>query len=149
VPPTTSVQTFINALRSKQTKITLALDALMKGKARALTDDEMHQLEAERAFDLPHAATWPLSLYITMGMSASEIAHLESWPSSQRELVRKAVVDAIKTSTQVRFFWDLGDGTESQTDVQNMPGLGYVVTFWTPRTNIKGPDGAGEITIGI
>ena len=147
MPPTTKVQTFIDALRTKQTKITLALDALMRGKARALTDDEFRQLEVSGAFDGPYAGMWPLSLYITQMMMPAEVAHLESWPAAERELVRAACVEAIKSHQTVRFFWDLGDNTAPQTVVQYLGDVGYVVTFCSPRANVRGPDSAGEIVV--
>jgi hypothetical protein len=142
----TTVQTFIEALRRRQTNTTLGFDAIFTPPYN--TQDWLEEIMVEHAFDdaLPPKAAKALG---RAGLKPAEIAHLNLWPEDQKEAARLAVVQAIQASPQlrVRFFWDLTDGPEPKIEIVTS-GDPYEVTFFTPRSALRqaGPD---DIDVGI
>jgi len=150
MPPTTSIQTFIEALRTKQTKLTQRFDGLMErpgGRGRSLSPTELGALSQAGAFAGP-VPEWPLREDISAGLTQAEIDHLEEWPAGEREKARAAVVSAIHADRDIRFYWDLYDGATPITEVQRLTGLPIIVTFKTPRPMVQvEQDASGEVIV--
>ena len=146
MPPTTSIQTFIDALRSKRTKITQHLDTVVAGRMRSLTPAERSALEAPNALEGP-VDSWPLGDEFADGLTNPEIAHINHWPPPQRERVREALVRALEQDREVRFLWELNDGMRPTTEIRELGDLPIMITFRTPRALVSVADSAsGDVT---
>ena len=146
MPPTTAIQTFIDALRTKQTRMTQVLEHLANGLSAA----EKQELAVPDVFggSLNH---WPSAVRRKISQhiqNPAEIAHLQAWPSAEREKARRAIADGVASGDGVVLRWDLGDGNAPITEVQpHVPGQPYVVTFRSPRSNLRWEMAQNEVFV--
>jgi len=146
VPPTTAIQTFIDALRTKQTRMTQVLEYLANG----LNAAEKQELTLAGQFSRP-LSDWPPALKRKISQhiqSPAEIAHLQAWPSAEREKARQAIADGVMSGDGVVLRWDLGDGNAPVTEVApHVAGQPYVVTFRSPRANVRWEMAQNEVFV--
>lgn len=150
MPPTTSVRTFIRALQTGRTRITAALDELLK--VQNLGNNQFFE-----DFSQPGALNGELPQYlrdalIERGLSEEELQHMDHWPDAKKELVRQAIVDAITNERGVKFEWELHSGGQSENAIQ-IEDDQTKVTFRSPRAGLNltatGTVEAYDITVDV
>jgi hypothetical protein len=140
----TRVQVFIDSLRTRRTNTTRGLEILLANDPAAgqhpLFGTQNHQrLQAEGALSSGPNDTlpwWAKQALARSGLTIGEIGHIDHWPAAQRERVREAVLKAVNENTGIAFLWDLVDGDENDTDVNDSGGP-IVVTFRSARTKVR------------
>lgn len=134
MPPGTTIKKFVEALQTKKTIINSRLDELC-------TDSRRHEaclanLNKPGALNRPLAG-WAKEELRTVGLGEVEFAHIDRWPDEHKEEVRKALVTAVETSRNVRFFWELYGGADNVTDVRDGGTGDITVTFRSPQSRIR------------
>ena len=147
MPIASSIQELIDALRTRKTNITRALDDLF-GSRQALDALRNHphkaDLSAPNVFgrnpgdSLPSWAIDELkgapqaSGLVTRALSDDEIAHIQDWPPSQKNNLAAAFDAAITNRQPLQFYWELHDGNSEAMDT-SVPGQ---VIFRSPQKNV-------------
>jgi hypothetical protein len=147
MPPDTTLRTFIAAVRTRSTKTTKALDNLFADPGSHRGTPIEANLNPQNALDTGRGAWgsggWARGELLGRGLTAAEVDHLQDWPNPEKRKVRSALVAAIRDDRTVHFFWELHDGTNSETviDPPNLQGTGPItVTFRSPwaKVSVKG-----------
>ncbi len=77
-----------------------------------------------------------------------ELTHINDWDRDAKEELRKALVQAILENRSVQFFWELYDGSKSDTEVHIPAGTAdIIVTFRNPRSNVRWL--AGQVRVSV
>lgn len=155
MPPTSSIRTFIDALKTGQTRTTRKLDDLFATPGQLnLTFQQDQDLRTPNIFS-PQLPDWVRNLLsgphvVTNPLSKDELQHIDEWPSEQKEEVRKKLVTARDNNLGVRFFWELYEGTAPATVISDLGGsLGFLVTFSSPRSQLTLSDDDATISVPV
>ena len=161
MPIASSIQELIDALRTRKTNITRALDDVF-GSRQALDALRNHphkaDLSAPNVFgrnpgdSLPSWAIDELkgapppqsSGLVTHALSDDEIAHIQNWPSSHKSNLAAALDAAITNGQPLQFFWELHGGNSEAMDT-SVPGQ---VIFRSPQKNV-GASGLFQFLVTI
>ena len=153
------IQQFINALRTGKGTVAKALDDLFGLQAIPKWKDPDSQLGPHLAeLDSPAFAVNPLPQWavdelkgksdlVTEPLNDDEIEHINDWPPSQKDRIRQAAWQAITSNRSVQFFWELWDGGQTETKVQDAGSGEIIVTFRTPRTKVM--YSAGKVRLQV
>ncbi|HLC28412.1 MAG TPA: hypothetical protein VJL07_03090 [Dehalococcoidia bacterium] len=148
MPPMTTVQTFIEALRTGQTRTTLAFDRIFTPPY-----DQRVWLADIRVPGVFHDALppWAVAALREEGLTGEEIAHINQWPNELKEQIRQVVVRAIDARPPRRVHFRWGFTTAPEPRLEPPPTTDrdpHVVEFRTPRSALRqaGPD---DIDVGI
>jgi hypothetical protein len=130
------IKTFIDALKSGETKTTKAIEQVVGVRKAA---DRQALLDA---LDQPHALKSPLAkafkdALIDAGLKRNEIKRcINAWPENDKETARVALVKAMKRGDRVRFRWGLKSGAgydaESERD-----GNTTTITALSPHSSLE------------
>lgn len=151
MPETSTIRKFIAAVQTGRTNTTKALEMLFTNPGRHRTHTNFGDLSVAGALNKPLAA-WAKAVLRALGLSDPELAHIEDWPDTEKEEVRKALVVAIQADRNVRFLWELHDVAGSDNRVTNVDGPGDItVTFRSPRANVRltSTVNLGEIIVDV
>ncbi len=143
MPVASKIQELIDALKTRETNITRALDDLFGSenaldRYRPLGGDHpiraTNALEPNPGADLPKWAKDELTnpARVQKPLLADEIAHLRKWPRDQKDAVRNAIVNALDGRVAMKFYWEFHIGQKEDTDISNFP----VVIFRSPQRNL-------------
>ncbi len=114
----------------------MALDRLFTFPGYLAKDPDFGPLQNQWALNAPMPQSMRDKLAV-QGLTAVEIDHIDSWPSTEKEKVRVALVEAILSNRSVVFFWELYPGASSVSDVQNTGTGNIIVTNRTPRDRVS------------
>ena len=147
MPVASSIQELIDALRTRKTNITRALDDLF-GSQEALdklkANDHLGDLSTPNVLGsnpgdpLPFWAIDELkgapqsSGLVTHALSDDEIAHIQNWPPSHKGNLTAALDAAITNGQPLQFYWELHGGDSEAMDT-SVPGQ---VIFRSPQKNV-------------
>ncbi len=142
MPPMSTTRTFIQALQTKRTNTTKALDLLL---ARNLSGSQHPQhafLGSLQAADVSGV----LPAWVKLGLTGAgitpgaEMDHIDSWPN--KDDIRKAAIVAIEGNRSIKFFWDLHDGHDEENQIDDSGTGDIIITCRTPRRKVRheGPD---------
>ena len=149
MPVASSIQELIDALRTRKTNITRALDDLFGSQqALAALDTRPYRpdlatpnvLGSNPGDPLP---TWAIdelkgasppqsSGLVTQALSDDEIAHIQNWPPGHKSTLAAALDAAITSGQPLQFFWELHGGNSETMDT-SVPGQ---VVFRSPQKNV-------------
>jgi len=159
MPVASSIQELIDALRTRKTNITRALDELF-GSQEALDKLKIHGhrndlstpnvLGSNPGDPLPSWAIDELrgapqsSGLVTHTLSGSEIAHIQNWPPSHKNNLAAVLEAAIANGPPLQFYWELYGGDSEAMDT-SVPGQ---VIFRSPQKNV-GASGLFQFLVSI
>lgn len=147
MPVASSIQELIDALRTRKTNITRALDDLF-GSQQAL--DALRNHPHRAALSTPNVLgsnpgdslpSWAIdelkgapqsSGLVTHALSDHEIAHIQDWPPSHKSNLAVAFDAAIRDGEPLQFYWELHGGNSEVMDT-SLPGQ---VIFRSPQKNV-------------
>jgi len=147
-----SARAFVRAIQTRSTNTTRSLEQLFR---RNPNTEGPHPLASNPNLDLlsePEALnsgpngglpSWAKAELVQAGLSAGpEVDHLDNWPADQREAVREKLVEAIEENLSIRFFWELHDGYDEETQDGQLETGDIVLTFRSPKRKVRvvGPD---------
>ena len=135
MPPMTSLNTFIQALQTGQTKTTKALDHVV---AHRRSNAQLLELfRKPRALDAPLQSALR-SAVLGAPLGNKYIKHcIDGWPDDQKERMRRAVVTAIRYKHAVRFGWGLTSAAAFTTMIHKTPSGDVEITALTPRAMLS------------
>jgi hypothetical protein len=132
-----NLATFNRYRRTGVTNTTRALEALFRARPPAV----VAALDTAPFRGLPEPFLGALR-----GLSREELKHISDWPDADKERVRVAVLDAIRTNQTVRFRWKLHEPSQERTTiVPDGPGA-IKITFYSPWDNLR-VLGRGEVCV--
>ncbi len=175
MPPGTTIQKFIDALKTGKTNTTKVLDLL--GTAANLatyttatwTDGitiatHLATVGALNALttvpSVGHLPDWAEAELINkagaaippLTLTPDELLHIGRWPDPEKEKVRIALYKAITNGLNVHFFWEIyyDGGTDTQIIDPDTTG-GITIKFRSPAANIRLTQvaGADDITVDV
>lgn len=153
------IQQFINALRTGKGTVAKALDELFGPQAIPKWRDPNSSLGSHLAeLDSPAFAINPLPKWavdelkgrsglVTQPLSDKEIQHINDWPPNQKDRIREAAWQGISSNRAVQFFWELWDGSQTDTKIHDAGAGDIIVTFRTPRNKVTYSAGKVNITV--
>ncbi len=138
MPIGSSMTEFLEARNTGKTNIAKVLDGLFGNPSAFRNHQLFGLLNTPRAFDgsLPQDVRAFLSAW---GLSEKELNHIDDWPGSQKEKIRRKLIDAIQAQANrpVQFFWKLNHGTSEETDIVDPDANGGItITFRSPWNNV-------------
>lgn len=142
MPPSTKMQTFLQALRTGRTRTTDALDQLFASPIGLQADGH---LTAFRTAGHLNTLDQPCKAHLSL--SAAEFAHINSWPNDLKEEIRVRLVNAIDGNLQVRFRWKLTTGADEDHDIATA-AFGETITFRSPESRVKA-EGSDNVSISV
>jgi hypothetical protein len=154
MPPTSSIRTFINALKTGQTRTTRRLDELFATPGQLnLNTQQVQDLRTPNIFS-QQLPVWVSDLLSPQqginALSYLELKHINEWPSEQKEEVRQKLVIALDNNLGIRFFWELHEGTAPATLIRDLGGSsGFLVTFRSPRSLVTLADDDASISVPV
>ena len=134
MPPPTTVQTFIQALRTGETNTTRAFDAIFTPPYAGRP--WLADIRVSGAFNGTTLAGWAVSALQAEGLAQAQIDHVGTWPDADKERVRAFVVSAIEANRRVRFFWGLGHRPVPVTETHDETP-DWSVWFLTPQSAVR------------
>jgi hypothetical protein len=131
-----TIQTFINALKTGRTRTTRALDEIFAAPA-ALPDSQKDAFQAPGV--LHPLADWMRDRLkaVSDPLIEDELRHIDEWPAAQKEQVRLAIAQAIAGDVTMRFRWELYSGVGPDTVIVDHGTDGIFVTFRSPRSSVR------------
>lgn len=158
MPEASPPPVFAEACQTKKSNITKALDALFLRpktlRTLALFTDPT-KLNKSRVFD-DSLRAWAKDELKPRGVGKlREWNHINKWPKTQKERVRKALIHAINNDVKVEFFWELYGGATEMTTItpDPLPTSGTIkITFISPQSRIRistAKDTFGEIMVDV
>lgn len=153
MPEMSSAKAFVRAIQTRQTNTTRTLERMFaanpSGPDHPLTIypnfvtlfgllDTADALSSGPGDSLP---TWAQAVLVSFGTQpGGELQHLDQWPAIQREAVREKMVKSINENMSMRFHWELHDGADEATDIDEADDLS--ITFKSPKWKVRvvGPD---------
>ena len=159
MPPHSRITTFLEALRTRRTKTTDALETMFADPANVPLV-LVEKLAEPGALNKAKATAWRMSPIgwarselQRAGLNDEEVDHIRDWPDEEKEKVRDALDNAIQRGQVVRFNWELTTGNKSLSDVPDpLPTSGAInITFRSPeqRVRVRGTPGTDDVTIGV
>lgn len=146
MPPQTKIGTFLEAVRTRRTTTTDALDSIFSDPASVPAEVKEHLANAN-ALNKARSAAWRESAPVgwarsalkAAGLNKAECDHVRDWPDDEKEKVRAALHIALKRGLSVRFNWELWTGNKSVSDVPaRLPADGTVqITFRSPEQRVR------------
>jgi hypothetical protein len=131
MPAYSTLRTFIDSLRSGETNITRCLESLLNNpNKRNHNADRVRTLDISQPFP-----AWLREEFLASGMKMKEVDHIERWPNTGKELVRRELESAITSNGTLRFTWEIFDGDDPETDVYR-DGPGARIVFRSPRKGV-------------
>ncbi len=145
MPVASSLKELKDALKTRETNITRALEDLFKdpstlaghthrgdlGTAYILSSKQPGDMLPDWATDeLQRNVPNPI---VQKALSNKEIAHLNNWPKEQREDLRKVLDPRAPGDPPLNFRWELHGKDEEETDF-SVPGE---VIFRSPQKNLE------------
>ncbi|MEX0785427.1 MAG: hypothetical protein WD939_02210 [Dehalococcoidia bacterium] len=131
---------FANALAERRSNITKALDDLFKRPADLATHPHVGDLRKSKYLDQT-IRQWIKDELIARGVTKPrEFNHIDAWPKTQKENLRKAMLHAIDNNVKMRFFWELYGGNNEATTIEPspLPSSGTItVTFLSPQSRVR------------
>ena len=143
MPPMSSLRTFIEALRTGETRTTKALDHVVahrRGAKAAKLIDLLHK---------PGALKAPLQDPFRQAVKGAPLPEkyiqqcIDGWPDAQKEKIRRALVTGIRDHRRIRFVWGLTPAAGFQTEIRKTStgtgtGTGKLtITALTPRSSLR------------
>jgi hypothetical protein len=150
MPGASPIRDLIEDLRNRNSKVTRAFDELFAtnpgqhAAAGSPVSPHLAWLNTPNALHnvLPANVRAGLGVGGILGPKAldgPDLDHIDDWPKEQKELVRGKIAEAINNARSgVHFFWELHDGTNEITVIQD-PDVsgGITITFRSPRSKIR------------
>jgi hypothetical protein len=159
MPVASSIQELIDALRTRKTNITRALDDLF-GSQPALDALANHPhraaLSTPNVFGtnpgdpLPQWAVDELkgapqsSGLVTHPLSDDEVEHIRNWPPAHKSSLAAAFDAAITNRRPLQFFWELHGGSSETMDTS----VADQVIFRSPQANVSA-SGPFKFLVGV
>jgi hypothetical protein len=149
MPERSSIQSFINAIKTGQTTITRGLQRLW---------DERNTLDPALLNRVTTLTLSPLDAAVKTalgqrGLGTKELDHIDEWPDSEKQKVRTAILQARNSDPQrhIEFSWELYNGTVSVAQIDNLHGPGAIrIRFRSPRDNVRvATDLTGELHVDL
>lgn len=134
--PMTTLRTFIKALRTGETRTTMALEEVMgrrHGPAAELILATLHHRGALKA---------PLQTPLRRAVKKTPLPEryidhcIDAWPDAQKERARRALVKAVNDGHRVRFRWGLKAGSGYKTEITRA-GNRVTITALSPRSSLR------------
>jgi hypothetical protein len=151
MPVGSTMGEFLQALRTRRTKITKVLDQLFTNPG-PLGPPNPHPLFAwlsgGNALDqpLPQQARNFLG---GLGLSPAELAHIDNWPPQQKDQVRAKLITAIAGNRNVHFSWRLLAGPDEVTDIEDPDAAGEItITFRNPERKVRISGNEVKVDVG-
>jgi hypothetical protein len=159
MPVASSIQELIDALKTRKTNITRALDDLF-GSQQALDTlrNHAHVTDLSTPYVLGSNPGDPLPAWaidelkatpqssglVTHPLSDDEIAHVQDWPAGHKNSLAAAFAAAIASGEPLQFYWELHGGASEEMDA-SLPGQ---VVFRSPQKNVDA-SGWFKFLVGI
>jgi hypothetical protein len=134
--PMSSIRTFINALKTGETRTTRALNRVIAERRSAAAD------ERRAALRHPGAMAAPLQPPLRDALRSAALPDemitecIDRWPDDHKERVRRALVKALAEGHRVRFAWGLTDADHLQTEIRTS-GRTVTVSALSPRSSLR------------
>jgi hypothetical protein len=153
MPVASSLSELRQALRTRETNITKALDDLFSSQAnrQALRERSEYDSFRQDAYILSslqpgdRLPAWARTVLtgnlVSRGLNDRELDHLDHWPPQQRENLRQTMVYALEHDEPLKFYWELHGGDDEDTDLSRH---GQAV-FRSPQKNLQ----VSGITLGV
>jgi hypothetical protein len=132
----TKIRTFIDALRTGETRTTKAIDRVLRSRGSS-------REELESAFRHRGALKAPLQdpfrgALRDAGLTPRYIERcIDRWPDGQKEDARRAVVSAINAGRGVRFRWGLTESGRFETEIATAGRGPITITARSPRSTLR------------
>ncbi len=143
MPPSTQMQTLLQALRTGRTKTTDSLDQLFANPIALQADPHL----VVQFRQVGHLDKLDQLCKDHLKLSAAEVAHIDSWPKPLKEEIRARLVNAIDGNLQVRFRWKLTTAADEAQDVVTA-AFGETITFRSPESRVKA-QGSDDVSISV
>lgn len=146
------MQTFLNSVRTGETKTTRALERLWQRRGPNIA---ANLRRANSAKGLPDWLESELKRqgkqHAPVALSGVEFEHIRDWPDEEKEKLRAALLASLGPPRRtVRFRWTLYTGPTSVNPVDNPYGPGdMTVTFTSPEKNVKTVKGSTEVSVSV
>ena len=106
---------FANALAERRSRTTKALDDLFKRPANLRNHPHIGDLRRAGRLNAP-LPTWIKNELKARGvLKPGEFRHINQWPKTHKERLRRAMIHAIDNNVKMRFFFELYGGSTEQT----------------------------------
>jgi hypothetical protein len=135
--PMSSLRTFIEALRTGETRTTKALDHVVARR---------HGAKAAELITLLHkrgALNAPLQDPFRQAVKGAPLPEryiqecIDGWPDAQKEKMRRALVIGIRDHRRIRFAWGLTPEAGFQTEIRHTGAGALTITALTPRSSLR------------
>jgi hypothetical protein len=139
MPPKCTPKEFTDALRERRSRTTKALDMFIR-KRNLKGHPRLDDLRKTGHLNKP-LPKWIRDELTELGVKhPREFVHINDWPNTQKEEVRKALVHAIEYGLKIDFFWGLWDQPREGTVIEpkRLPRSGKIkITFYSPQQNVR------------
>ena len=152
MPPGTKMQTFLNSVRTGETKTTRALERLWTDRGSSLATNASRKGALNGLPDwLRSALTRQGDQHAPVALSEIEFDHIRDWPDAEKEKLRQALLASLGPPRRtVRFRWALSKDSTSVNPVDNLYGPGdMTITFNSPEKNVKTAKGSTEVSVSV
>ena len=149
MPPMTSVKTFLVALRTGETRTTLALGKAV-ARRRGARAAVLIGLLGQR-----HALKTPLQPELRAAIRGERLPEryiancIDGWPDVQKEQMRRAVVRAIHGGHRVRFGWGITPAATYRTEIHRAENGTVTILALTPRSSLRASRGRATSAVTL
>jgi hypothetical protein len=134
--PMSSIRTFINALKTGETRTTRALNKVVADRRSAAAHERRAALGHSGAMDAPLQPPFRDALRSAALPDEMITECIDRWPDDHKERVRRALVKALKEGQRVQFAWGLTDGDDLRTEIRTTGGT-VTVSALSPRSSLR------------
>lgn len=145
MPPMSKIRTFVDALKTGETKTTKALQTALGPRQSATARALIAALRQTNALKRPLAE--PFRGAIKKGKLHDDYVTycIDAWPDQDKEDVRKELLKAIGRGDSIRFRWGLKSGAGHEAVVEQV-GRTTTIMALSPRSLLKAS--GDEIYVG-
>jgi hypothetical protein len=146
MPPGTTLRTFIEAIKTGQTKTTKALDSFFENPGGLEHHTGRDDFRNAGAFNV--LPVWAKNA-LKSNLSTAELDHIDSWPNDQKDNVRAKLDQAIHYSRNaVHFFWQPYHGSSEEVEIIDPDVDGDItIIFKSPRNKVT--QTATQVTVDV
>lgn len=148
MPEDSTIKEFVTALQTRESKTTRALTKFFTRSGRH--SNRFPGLRQQGRLNvLSPIARRELR---AMGLQNRHITHINQWPKAQKEQVRNALLTAVNSNRNIRFFWELYGGSKEETEITDTGSGPIRIVFRSPQTNVRVSSAAatfGEVKVDV
>jgi hypothetical protein len=130
-----TLKTFIEALKSGETRTTKALERLLRRRRSATTQAVIAALRQPGALNRRLDASLRSALNPPLSDTTISIC-IDNWPDTQKEEARKQIIWAINKGGSVQIRWGLKSGAGYDAKFKRS-GNNVTITALSPRSSLK------------